>query len=305
MLKLTFLILSLIQFNFYFSQFYPLTHVNAIETSQNLNVQENSFNYFLERELIRVENIENAYEKSYLTLTFETEVKFYNLLTQLDKNYYLYLNELKKLDINFNDYSNRKYQIEYFDFSEKKDNGQHIQNADIEYLKFMKSSDFNQDKTEEANILDILVTNENNSQNNYNVTDDVSFNEDSLFSISDNIVVNNNDNFNVQDIVSFEIKDTSITVSDIKVSDVTSYNDDVNQFNNKVQSNSSLSYNFKTIIPVTDEQRENMSKGYYIVNEGETLYRVSVNTKVSIEQLKELNNLKSNNIYPGSKLIIK
>jgi LysM repeat protein len=48
-----------------------------------------------------------------------------------------------------------------------------------------------------------------------------------------------------------------------------------------------------------------MKNGFYVVNEGETLYRVSVNTNLSIQKLKALNNLKSNNIYPGTKLIIK
>lgn len=62
---------------------------------------------------------------------------------------------------------------------------------------------------------------------------------------------------------------------------------------------------WKTDIPVTESQAENMKNGFYVVNEGETLYRVSVNTNLSIQKLKALNNLKSNNIYPGTKLIIK
>ena len=62
---------------------------------------------------------------------------------------------------------------------------------------------------------------------------------------------------------------------------------------------------WKTDIPVTESQVENMKNGFYVVNEGETLYRVSVNTNLSIQKLKALNNLKSNNIYPGTKLIIK
>jgi len=59
---------------------------------------------------------------------------------------------------------------------------------------------------------------------------------------------------------------------------------------------------WRTNVPVTDEQRKNMEKGFYVVNHGETLYRVSLNTKVSIDKLMALNNLKTANIYEGSKL---
>ena len=62
---------------------------------------------------------------------------------------------------------------------------------------------------------------------------------------------------------------------------------------------------WRTNITITDEQKKNMTKGFYIVNYGETLYRVSLNTKVSIEKLMALNSLKSANIYPGTKLKIK
>ena len=47
---------------------------------------------------------------------------------------------------------------------------------------------------------------------------------------------------------------------------------------------------WKTDIPVTESQAENMKNGFYVVNEGETLYRVSVNTNLSIQKLKALNN---------------
>ena len=60
-----------------------------------------------------------------------------------------------------------------------------------------------------------------------------------------------------------------------------------------------------TNIPITDEQKKNMAKGFYVVNYGETLYRVSLNTKVSIDKLMALNRLKTANIYPGTKLKIK
>jgi len=43
---------------------------------------------------------------------------------------------------------------------------------------------------------------------------------------------------------------------------------------------------------------------FHTVKEGETLYRLSVNYKVSVEQLKKLNRLQSNTIYAGNKLRI-
>lgn len=44
---------------------------------------------------------------------------------------------------------------------------------------------------------------------------------------------------------------------------------------------------------------------YHTVAAGETLYRISVNNKVSVDQLKAWNNLKDNNISVGQKLLIK
>jgi OOP family OmpA-OmpF porin len=62
---------------------------------------------------------------------------------------------------------------------------------------------------------------------------------------------------------------------------------------------------FRTDIPVTDEQRANIANGFYIVQEGETLYRVFVNTKVATAELRRINNLTSNSIKPGTKLLLK
>ena len=57
-----------------------------------------------------------------------------------------------------------------------------------------------------------------------------------------------------------------------------------------------------TDVPVTDEQKENIKNGFYIVQKGETLYRVAVNSGVTTNDLRRLNNLKSNSIKPGTKL---
>lgn len=62
---------------------------------------------------------------------------------------------------------------------------------------------------------------------------------------------------------------------------------------------------WKTDIIVTDEQKQNISNGFYIVQRGETLYRVSVNTGVTTNQLRKINNLKSNSIKPGTKLMLR
>lgn len=59
------------------------------------------------------------------------------------------------------------------------------------------------------------------------------------------------------------------------------------------------------VVSSANEQADNIKQGFYIVGAGETMYRVSVNTKVSVNKIKELNKLKNNNIYPGTKLIIK
>jgi len=62
---------------------------------------------------------------------------------------------------------------------------------------------------------------------------------------------------------------------------------------------------FRTDITVTFEQQANIDNGFYILQEGETLYRASINSKVSIAELRRINNLKSNNVYPGTKLLLK
>lgn len=62
---------------------------------------------------------------------------------------------------------------------------------------------------------------------------------------------------------------------------------------------------FRTDIPVTEEQVKNIANGFYIVQEGETLYRVFVNTKVPLADLRRLNDLKNNNIKPGTKLLLR
>jgi outer membrane protein OmpA-like peptidoglycan-associated protein/tetratricopeptide (TPR) repeat protein len=57
--------------------------------------------------------------------------------------------------------------------------------------------------------------------------------------------------------------------------------------------------------PLQDSEKNNVEEGFYIVRKGDTLYRVFLNTKVSVEELKRLNNLTNNNIAVGQKLLLK
>jgi OmpA-OmpF porin, OOP family len=56
---------------------------------------------------------------------------------------------------------------------------------------------------------------------------------------------------------------------------------------------------------LTESQKHNIKLGYYIVEAGETLYRISKNTGVSVDDLKSINKLESNTVYPGLKLLLK
>ena len=62
---------------------------------------------------------------------------------------------------------------------------------------------------------------------------------------------------------------------------------------------------FRTNIPISEEQAKNIVNGFYITQEGETLYRVFVNTKIPLEDLRRINDLKSNNLVPGTKLLLR
>ncbi|KJD34855.1 hypothetical protein PW52_13155 [Tamlana sedimentorum] len=48
--------------------------------------------------------------------------------------------------------------------------------------------------------------------------------------------------------------------------------------------------------------KTNIKSDVWVVKPGETLYRISVNSGVSVKELKRLNNLKDNNIFVGQKL---
>ncbi len=56
---------------------------------------------------------------------------------------------------------------------------------------------------------------------------------------------------------------------------------------------------------LNDDQKLNVKNGFYIIQAGETLYRVYVKTGVPIEKLKLINNLKDNNVKLGQKIYLK
>lgn len=100
------------------------------------------------------------------------------------------------------------------------------------------------------------------------------------------------------------IEEGSPKYADIKVEQVKPSNT-----NNTVEvdynTDASKKTKWKTEIPVTEEQRKNIENGFYIVQYGETLYRVAVNTGVTTNELRRINKLKSNSIKPGTKLKLK
>ena len=59
------------------------------------------------------------------------------------------------------------------------------------------------------------------------------------------------------------------------------------------------------IKPLTAQQKEDLQAGFYIVQPGETLFRVHKNTGVSVETLKKLNSLTNNEVKIGQKLLVK
>jgi LysM repeat protein len=59
------------------------------------------------------------------------------------------------------------------------------------------------------------------------------------------------------------------------------------------------------IKPLSAQQKEDLQAGFYIVQPGETLFRVHKNTGVSVETLKKLNSLTNNEVKIGQKLLVK
>ncbi|MCB4797920.1 LysM peptidoglycan-binding domain-containing protein [Neotamlana laminarinivorans] len=56
---------------------------------------------------------------------------------------------------------------------------------------------------------------------------------------------------------------------------------------------------------ISSSNKETLNESIWVVKPGETLYRVSVNTGLTVKKLKVLNNLKDNNIFVGQKLKLK
>ncbi len=58
-------------------------------------------------------------------------------------------------------------------------------------------------------------------------------------------------------------------------------------------------------VTISEDQKMNIQNGFYIVQKGETLYRISKNTGVSVEDLQKFNNLVGNEVKVSQKLILK
>lgn len=99
-----------------------------------------------------------------------------------------------------------------------------------------------------------------------------------------------------------DIKIEQIKPSNPNNTEKVSYNTDAVS---KTSGSNSEKTKWKTDVPVTDEQRQNIANGFYIVQQGETLYRVAINTGITTNELRKINNLTSNSIKPGTKLMLK
>ena len=80
--------------------------------------------------------------------------------------------------------------------------------------------------------------------------------------------------------------------------------DELKKINNL--SSNLLSINQKLIIPRDNTIDSNIpvNENIYIVKSGDSLYRIAINFNTSVDELKKLNNLSSNNLSIGQKLII-
>ena len=80
--------------------------------------------------------------------------------------------------------------------------------------------------------------------------------------------------------------------------------DELKRLNNL--SSNLLSINQKLIIPSGNNINNNtlVSENIYIVKSGDSLYRIAINFNTTVDELKRLNNLSSNNLSIGQKLII-
>ena len=80
--------------------------------------------------------------------------------------------------------------------------------------------------------------------------------------------------------------------------------DELKKINNL--SSNLLSINQKLIIPRDNTIDSNIpvNESIYIVKSGDSLYRIAINFNTSVDELKKLNNLSSNNLSIGQKLII-
>ena len=79
--------------------------------------------------------------------------------------------------------------------------------------------------------------------------------------------------------------------------------DDIKRLNNLTNNN--LSINQRLIIPTLNQNNNtNNSTNTYIVKSGDSLYAIAKRFNTTVDNIKRLNNLASNNLSIGQKLII-
>ena len=79
--------------------------------------------------------------------------------------------------------------------------------------------------------------------------------------------------------------------------------DEIKRLNNLTTNNLSLGQ--KLIIPNTSNANQNNDNNIYTVKSGDSLYAIARNFNTTVDEIKRLNNLTTNNLSLGQKLIIK
>lgn len=97
----------------------------------------------------------------------------------------------------------------------------------------------------------------------------------------------------------FEHKNISEMISENEITD--NSKDD----SNKNETNSSNLNKMSQSVKISSTQKKNIEQGFYIVQKGETLYRIYSKTGVSTEKLRQLNHITNNTIFVGQKIKLK
>jgi LysM repeat protein len=78
------------------------------------------------------------------------------------------------------------------------------------------------------------------------------------------------------------------------------------EYDKKLKESGGIAPKIETLsVTISEDQKMNIQNGFYIVQKGETLYGISKNTGVSVEDLQKFNNLVGNEVKVSQKLILK